>query len=889
TPARAFDSFIQMRDGYFYDPAAGTAWVPHGIAYQTWNRPLGVWQTWDQINYDLDEMVKMGANSIRVDFVWQHIEEQGDNQFSWDNYDYLVQECEKRNIRIFALVGYQWPPNWFPDNWYTMHPPETDAEGIYHTNRWQSDIIGYETPEARAQYTEFFANVCARYATNKAVAAWIVGNEYGYLGLWSGLLDGYDTNCETAFRGYVQQKYTTVTNANNKLGTAYTAFSQVKFVDQYRAYGVEGAVWADMVQWREDSIASFTALSAKAAKLADTNHLISYSTVGMQWGEEDWRYHAEDRGKITAYAAASNAPIDFFSVNNYPWSILGHESQNGHWGVSFTKKVAKVPVLYTETGFSSSESMWPGMNEARQGPLIRNAMWESLEVGAIGTHIFSWMDRPYITQREKGFGIVYADRGIKPAFWTSANAFRLMEQTKMADLLAGSKDPVPDIAFLWTDAADSQYNRYECEMQQIAGALERIGYEPNFLNLAELGAGTYTNYKAIILPRNMRVEDVVPNSTNKTVLEFLRTVVLPKGIHVMASADIPGAQNFNGKARAQYVNEVRSLFGVDPTDPGGFEIPQRRKEFVNLEHWKKVRVAFNASASAPLANTAYQPYVWKYNDEVTLSTGGVLWANMNSGRNKGFESSTTAITNWFSWNTTNYIRNSTAALVRLAGWQYNGSNMVMLRGDAGIWADAEIVPFGRYSHSAFLRVNNTNSLATGAYASVGIEWYGESNRYLGITENVLTTHTASLWVKSSIVDTAPSNTVLMRRIIRTGSKNLVANPGLTGTGVAPTSWLAWNDTQHDPNAGSYLGTSGNSWMFWFDGGIYQDITTGFAVGDRIGFGGWLYTPSWDAFRNGTKYGIVSIEFYNGTNIVATTQTLQQVNQFSAKDTWNGIS
>jgi hypothetical protein len=885
----AFQDFVKMKDGYFVDSATGKPFLPHGIAYQTWNRPLGVWQTPEQLRYDLDEMVKMGANAVRVDFVWQHVEEDADNVFKWSNYDLLVQECDKRDIRIFALIGYQWPPNWFPDAWYTMHPPEVDAEGILHTNRWQSDIINYEHPSARAQYAQWVSNVCARYKNSKAIAGWIVGNEYGYLGLWSGLLDGYDPQSETAFRTYAQQKYGTIAAANAAWGTTYTNFTQVTFVEQYRAYGVEGAIWADMVQWRENSIASFTALSAKAAKSADTNHLISYSTVGMQWGEEDWRYHAEDRGKITSFAAASNAPIDFFSVNNYPWSILGHESQNGHWGVSYTKKVAKVPVLYTETGFTSSESMWPGMNEQRQGPLIRNAMWESLQVGAIGTHIFSWMDRPYITDREKGFGIVYADRGIKPAFWTSANAFRLMEQSKLAELLAGSKDPTPDIGFLWTDAVDSQYNRYECEMQQIAGALERIGYEPNFLNLAELGAGAYTNFRAIILPRNMRVEDVVPNSTNKTVLEFLRTVVLPKGIHVMASADIPGAQNFHGKARSQYVNEIRSLFGVDPTDPGGFEVPQRRKTYVNAANMRKIRVQFNASAASPIANYAYQPIVWKYNDEVTLSTGGVLWANMNSGRNKGFEDSTTAIPSWSRWQTTNYVRNSTSMLLRLQGWQYSGSNMVMLRGDAGIWADAEIAPFGRYSHSAYVRVNGTNALSTGAYASVGIEWYGESNKYLGITESILTTHTASAWVKYSVIDTAPSNSMTMRRIIRTGSKNLVANPGLTGAGAAPASWLAWNDTQHDPNTGSYLGTSGNSWMFWYDGGIYQDIAAGFTAGDRIAFGGWLYTPSWDALQGGSKYGIVSVEFYNGTNRLATTQTVQQVNQSSPRDTWNGVA
>jgi len=128
--ASAFDGFIKMTNGYFFDSATGKPWIPHGIAYQTWNRPLGVWQTYKQIDYDLDEMKKMGANSIRVDFVWQHMEEAGDNQWSWTNYEYLVQAAEARGIRIFALVGYQWPPSWFPNEWYTMHPPGLDSSGI---------------------------------------------------------------------------------------------------------------------------------------------------------------------------------------------------------------------------------------------------------------------------------------------------------------------------------------------------------------------------------------------------------------------------------------------------------------------------------------------------------------------------------------------------------------------------------------------------------------------------------------------------------------------------------------------------------------------------------------------------------------------------------------
>ncbi|MFH0878361.1 MAG: beta-galactosidase, partial [Lentisphaerota bacterium] len=645
--------FLGLRDGYFYDKSDGKPWVPHGIAYQTWNRPLGVWQTHEQIDYDLDEMVKMGANSIRVDFVWKQIEELGNNQFVWDNYDYLVQASEQRGLRIFALIGYQWPPDWFPSEWFTQHPPSFDSEGVYHDKRWPSDIINYEHPQAREQYAEWFQNVCSRYKDSKAIVGWIIGNESGYLGLWSGLQDGYDPESEAAFRQWSMTKYGTLTNLNAQLGTSYANWTNLVFINEYTPYGPDGAVWANMVQWREDSIGTFTAIGAKAAKTADTNHLISYSTVGMQWGEEDWRYHAEDRGKITRACAATNAPIDFFSVNNYPWSILGHESQNGQWGISFTKfatrsadKPEGVPVVYSETGFTSSETMWPGMNQFRQGPLVRNALWESLEAGAIGTHIFSWMDRPYITDREKGFGILTADRRIKASFWTSRDTFNLMQQVEIEKLLMGSKDPKPDIAFLWTAAVDSQYNRFECEMQQMAGAFERLGFEPNFINLEDLAAGAYTNYKVLVLPRNMRVDSVVPGFTNG-VLNFLRTRVIPRGVHILASADLPGMQDQNGRPRADFTNEIAALFGIDAGDPGGQEAAARTKEYVS-SFWKLITVNFNTN-SGVLNGYSLRPFVWKYNDEVKAANGGVVWAAMDTGRNKGFEDSYTAVPGWLSY------------------------------------------------------------------------------------------------------------------------------------------------------------------------------------------------------------------------------------------------
>jgi hypothetical protein len=394
--------------------------------------------------------------------------------------------------------------------------------------------------------------------------------------------------------------------------------------------------------------------------------------------------------------------------------------------------------------------------------LVRNALWESLESGAIGTHIFAWQDRPYITDREKGFGILYENRGIKPAFWVSRDTFNLMEQVKINELLGGSSDPKPDIAFLWTAANDSQYNRYECEMQQIAGALERLGYEAYFMNLNDLATGVYTNYRLIVLPRNMRVDDVVPDSGGKSVLEFLRTVVIPKGVNILATADLPGLQNQNGLFRTAFTNELKNLFGVDASDIGGFEAPQRRREYVSW-FWKPISVRFTTNAIGPVANGyTYAPDVWKYNDETLVTSGGVLWADMDTKRNKGFEDSSTTPAQWNAW--------GTVSIVSGWGWQYDGNNMARLWGDSGIWQDFPVVSCGRYTASAYFRSNHDDPLAGGTYASVAIEWLDEDGNSISVSESPrLTNQTpADAWVRYAVDAIAPMDAYTGRRIIRTG-------------------------------------------------------------------------------------------------------------------------
>ena len=73
---------LQLQHGYFWDPETGEYFIPHGMAYQTWNPPVGANQSFEQLDYDLVEFTKMYANSVRAEFVWNEVEKH-QGVFDW--------------------------------------------------------------------------------------------------------------------------------------------------------------------------------------------------------------------------------------------------------------------------------------------------------------------------------------------------------------------------------------------------------------------------------------------------------------------------------------------------------------------------------------------------------------------------------------------------------------------------------------------------------------------------------------------------------------------------------------------------------------------------------------------------------------------------------------
>jgi hypothetical protein len=78
---------------------------------------------------------------------------------------------------------------------------------------------------------------------------------------------------------------------------------------------------------------------------------------------------------------------------------------------------------------------------------------------------------------------------------------------------------------------------------------------------------------------------------------------------------------------------------------------------------------------------------------------------------------------------------------------------------------------------------------------------------------------------------------------------------------APRGWQATFPNQHTLQR--YTSRSEDAaWMFWYESTIFQPLTGDFEEGAKLKFGGYLYTPSDDALRRGTKNGQIRLVFYD---------------------------
>jgi len=622
---------LTIRQGYFWDPQRQETFIPHGFAYQVWNPPVFATQTLAEVDYDLEAMQKAHANSLRVELVWESVEPQ-EGVYRWDQADHLVKKAEQLGLKLFILIGYQYPPSWF----VAQYP-----EAMARSANGPSPLLNYSHPRAKESFARFIGAVCERYKASPAIGGWILGNEFAFFDLWENApiknQVGYDEQVSLPdYRAFLFQTYGgSIERLNTAWGTDFREFSEIPMARTYPEdrtdhLAIRNSGYHDLIQWRKRTIADFIAAGARAAKSAAPDQLISYSIIAGIFNGLDPNFTGEDPLTITERCRAVGAPLDFISLNLYAWALAGHELRSLDFGIAKFRDLLDTPVLITETGHSSTETLFPGA-AARQTEAIVSSTWEAMLSGAMGVHLFHWSDRdnflstPY--PREAGFGVVDQERRPKPKVYEAVRTmFQHMDELPLARLLAGSQAMDPDILVYWPTDLDLSWNKTNEETASLWGGLRRLGFRPKLINRLPAAADNTkktTGAKSLLLPRNFQMP---PDD-----LDTL-TKMLDRGMHIHANLDLPGQFDANHRDNPGWDSAMAKIFGLD----AGHARPAWESGIRPGADWSAgyAPVLLNPEPGSILGQT--QPQVirtWKYWQGVRPASGGTAqaWSETESG------------------------------------------------------------------------------------------------------------------------------------------------------------------------------------------------------------------------------------------------------------------
>ena len=148
----------------------------------------------DLVDEDLDNIVELGADLIRIgDFAWDRFEPE-DGRYDFSFFDEVIEKAKRRGLHIMMCVPTATMPSWL----YREHPEimNEDERGYrqpYGARRgycMNSDVYLQKAAALARSMAEHYKN-------EEAIVAWQVDNEIGH--------EGSDVcYCETCHRKVVE-------------------------------------------------------------------------------------------------------------------------------------------------------------------------------------------------------------------------------------------------------------------------------------------------------------------------------------------------------------------------------------------------------------------------------------------------------------------------------------------------------------------------------------------------------------------------------------------------------------------------------------------------------------------------------------------------------------
>ncbi|MBT2694805.1 beta-galactosidase [Bacillus sp. ISL-55] len=262
----------------------------------------------EMMKQDIQGIKGLGANMVRIgEFAW-HLMEKEEGQFDFSFFDEVIAELKKEGFSVMfgtpTATFPAWLANQYPD---ILSEDENRHVRVFGGRRqycFNSDVY-------RKYSAIITQKLVEHYRSEEAIVAWQIDNEFGHEG--SDMC--YCEQCHLGFQKFLEKKYPSIDELNERWGTifwgqTYNKFSEIP-IPKPTITTHNPSLKLDWARFRSESVNSYAhEMTAIVHETKGDHQQVTTNVSGGFFGK--WFDHAENV-----------KTMDFVSYDNYPvWGGL---------------------------------------------------------------------------------------------------------------------------------------------------------------------------------------------------------------------------------------------------------------------------------------------------------------------------------------------------------------------------------------------------------------------------------------------------------------------------------------------------------------------------------------------------------------------------------------
>lgn len=263
-------------------------------------------EQWDPslMDSDMDTMLEMGCNVIRIaEFSW-HLMEKTEGQYDFSFFDNVIAKAKKKGLKVILGTPTATIPAWLahkhPDILSEFEGGKKRAFGGRH-------VYCFNSPAMYAYSEKIIRAMAEHYRDETQVAAWQIDNELGHEG--SDVC--YCPQCRKAFQRYLEEKFEgSIDRLNDTYGTTfwsqeYNCFEEIPLPEETITTH-NPALRMDWERFRSKSIVDFINFQARILREVIPHALVMHDFPG---GGLDKHVDYSETARNLDLAAYNNYPV----------------------------------------------------------------------------------------------------------------------------------------------------------------------------------------------------------------------------------------------------------------------------------------------------------------------------------------------------------------------------------------------------------------------------------------------------------------------------------------------------------------------------------------------------------------------------------------------------